>query len=85
MLLKKKIVVTEVITTEKEIVEPINSARDKYKALNNNKASDNSNNNEDKDGSDSKRYHRRYRASSKPNEQKVVETNTTYSRYRRKV
>ena len=84
-VVEKKIVVTEVITTEKEIVEPINSARDKYKTLNNNKASDNSNNNEDKDGSDSKRYHRRYRASSKPNEQKVVETNTTYSRYSRKV
>ena len=42
------------------------------------------NNNEDKDGSDSKRYHRRYRASYKPNEQKN-ESNVTYNRYRRKV
>ena len=42
------------------------------------------NNNDDKDGSDSKRYHRRYRASYKPNEQKN-ESNVTYNRYRRKV
>ena len=43
------------------------------------------NSNEDKgDGSDSKRYHRRYRASNKPNETKT-ETNVTYNRYRRKV
>ena len=41
-------------------------------------------NNDDKDGSDSKRYHRRYRASYKPNEQKN-ESNVTYNRYRRKV
>ena len=43
------------------------------------------NNNEDKgEGSDSKRYHRRYRASNKPNEQKT-ESTVTYSKYRRKV
>ena len=42
------------------------------------------NNIDDKDGSDSKRYHRRYRASYKPNESKN-ESNVTYNRYRRKV
>ena len=82
-VVEKKIEITEVITTtEKEIVEPVNSARDRYKEDNKNKDVDNDDKN---DGSDSKRYHRRYRASYKPNEQKVVETNTTYSRYRRKV
>ena len=42
------------------------------------------NNNEDKGDSNDRRYHRRYRDSNKPNEQKT-ETNVTYSRYRRKV
>ena len=41
-------------------------------------------NNEDKgEGSDSKRYHRRYRASNRPTDQKT-ESNVTYNRYRRK-
>lgn len=107
--IEQKIVIEEVITTEKKIEEPINEARDKYKNSSGKKDGRGSdkkysyqinrrvftqkeeennnveNNNEDKgDGSDSKRYHRRYRASYKPNEPKN-ESNVTYNRYRRKV
>ena len=107
---EKKIVIEQIVTTtEKEIEEPVNDARDKYKnnydknedegntkkysyqinrKVYSQKETENNdveNSNEDKgDGSDSKRYHRRYRASNKPNETKT-ETNVTYNRYRRKV
>ena len=47
------------------------------------KDNENVNNNEDKGENNDKRYHRRYRASYKPNEQKT-ETTVTYNRYRRK-
>ena len=103
---EKKIVLAEIITTEKEIELPANDAR--YKSLNKDKNEDEGNtkqysfkvnkkvytvekeekdnengNNEDKGENNDKRYHRRYRASYKPNEQKT-ETTVTYYRYRRK-
>jgi len=103
---EKKIVLAEIITTEKEIELPANDAR--YKSLNKDKNEDEGNtkqysfkvnkkvytvekeekdnengNNEDKGENNDKRYHRRYRASYKPNEQKT-ETTVTYNRYRRK-
>ena len=108
---EKKIVLKEIITSEKTVEVPKNNVRYKYRNRNrqekkedegNNKeysykinAKINVNNvnnvdnkreeesNEDKgEGSDSKRYHRRYRESYKPNEQKT-ETTITFNRYRR--
>jgi len=109
---EKKVIVAEIITTEKKVELPSSGVRYKYKynrqdkkqddgnnkhysyTINrkvftqkeeeNNEVDNNNNNNEDKgEGSDSKRYHRRYRASNRPNDQKT-ESNVTYNRYRRK-
>lgn len=103
---EKKVLFTEIITTEEKIEAPPNDARDRYKYINQDKKGDERNkkvysyqinkkvvtqkeeeadNNEDKgEGSDSKRYHRRYRASNRPTDQKT-ESNVTYNRYRRKI
>jgi Ca2+-binding EF-hand superfamily protein len=79
---EKKIVVTEIITSEKEVELPPNEAR--YKYLNRKEQNKEEENNADKnEGSESKRYHRRYRDSNRSNEQKN-EPNVTYTRFRRR-
>ena len=79
---EKKIVITEIITSEKAVELPPNEVRYKYSSRRD-QDKEPENNTDKNEGSESKRYHRRYRDTNRSNEQKN-EPAVTYTRFRRR-